>query len=132
MVMPLLTIHVQVGRTAQELGELLDAVHASVVEAFDVPPRDRYQIVHEHEASHLVVQDTGLGIERTRDVVVVQVTSRPRPQQQKQAFYRLLCEQLERHCGIGATDVVVAITENTDDDWSFGLGRAQFLTGELS
>jgi len=21
---------------------------------------------------------------------------------------------------------------NTDEDWSFGLGRAQFLTGELS
>jgi len=26
----------------------------------------------------------------------------------------------------------VSITDNNDDDWSFGYGRAQFLTGELT
>jgi len=26
---------------------------------------------------------------------------------------------------------VVSIVENSDEDWSFGLGRGQFLTGEL-
>jgi hypothetical protein len=25
-----------------------------------------------------------------------------------------------------------AITDNNDEDWSFGHGRAQFLTGELA
>jgi hypothetical protein len=28
-------------------------------------------------------------------------------------------------------DLIVSITENDDEDWSFGHGRAQFLTGEL-
>lgn len=28
-------------------------------------------------------------------------------------------------------DLIVSITENSDEDWSFGHGRAQFLTGEL-
>jgi len=59
------------------------------------------------------------------------VTSRPRGREAKQAFYRLLTEELERSCGIVPSDVVVSIIENTDEDWSFGLGRAQFLTGEL-
>jgi 4-oxalocrotonate tautomerase len=27
---------------------------------------------------------------------------------------------------------MVSVTENTDEDWSFGYGRAQFLTGELA
>jgi hypothetical protein len=27
--------------------------------------------------------------------------------------------------------VMVTIVENNDEDWSFGLGRAQFLTGGL-
>jgi len=27
--------------------------------------------------------------------------------------------------------VVVSFVENGDEDWSFGLGRAQFLTGDL-
>jgi hypothetical protein len=26
---------------------------------------------------------------------------------------------------------VVSFVENGDEDWSFGLGRAQFLTGDL-
>ena len=99
--------------------------------AFKVPERDRYQIVHEHKPSRLIVEDTGLGIPRTDKVVFLQVTSRPRGRAPKEAFYRLLVEELERSCGIAPSDVVVSIVENTDEDWSFGHGRAQFLTGEL-
>ena len=99
--------------------------------AFKVPERDRYQIVHEHKPGRMIIEDTGLGIARTDKVVFLQVTSRPRKKKQKEAFYRLLCEELERSCGIASSDVVVSIVENTDEDWSFGLGRGQFLTGEL-
>lgn len=129
--MPLMMIDLVAGRSEKETAEILEAVHCAVVEAFHVPPQDRYQIVREHQPSHLVVEDTGLGIPRSRDVVVVRVTSRPRTQEQKEGFYRLLCEHLQRRCNIPSNDVVVAITENTDADWSFGYGRAQFLTGEL-
>ena len=129
--MPLVVVELVAGRSAEQVGTLLDAVHAAVVQALEVPERDRYQVVHEHEASRLVVQDTGLGIERSADVVVIQVTSRPRPREQKVAFYGLVCEQLEHRCGIRPGDVMVTVVENTDEDWSFGHGRAQFLTGEL-
>jgi hypothetical protein len=96
-----------------------------------VPARDRYQIVHEHEPSHFVVQDTGLDIARTDNVVVVTVTSRPRTREEKEAFYVELCRELKTRCQIDPSDVMVSIVTNTDDDWSFGHGRAQFLTGEL-
>ena len=79
----------------------------------------------------LVVQDTGLGIERSEDVVLISVTSRPRERAMKQAFYAGLVTVLGRHCNLRPEDLVVSITENTDEDWSFGDGRAQFLTGEL-
>jgi hypothetical protein len=49
----------------------------------------------------------------------------------KQAFYSSLVEKLEAACGIAPSDVLVTFVTNTDEDWSFGLGRAQFLTGEL-
>ena len=129
--MPLVVVDLVAGRSTEQVGALLDAVHTAVVQALEVPDRDRYQVVHEHEASRLVVQDTGLAIERSADVVVIQVTSRPRPREQKVAFYRLVCEQLEHRCGIRPGDVMVTVVENTDEDWSFGHGRAQFLTGEL-
>jgi hypothetical protein len=46
-------------------------------------------------------------------------------------FYRLLVEALQAKCAIAPSDVVVSMVANTDEDWSFGHGRAQFLTGEL-
>jgi phenylpyruvate tautomerase PptA (4-oxalocrotonate tautomerase family) len=129
--MPVLRIDLLEGRTDAEMRTLLDAVHRAMVSAFKVPERDRYQIVHEHKPTRMIIEDTGLGIPRTGKVVVVQVTSRPRIRQAKEAFYRLLCEELERSCGIAPSDVMVSITTNTDEDWSFGNGRGQFLTGEL-
>ncbi len=129
--MPLIRIDLIEGRSEAELATLLHAAHRAVLAAFNVPIRDRYQIVQEHPASHMIVEDTGLGIPRSDKLVVVQVTSRKRKKKQKEAFYRLLCEGLKRECGIPPSDVVVTIVENSDEDWSFGHGRAQFLTGEL-
>jgi phenylpyruvate tautomerase PptA (4-oxalocrotonate tautomerase family) len=127
--MPLIRFDLIKGRTDKEIADLLDAAHEAMLAAFHVPMRDRYQIMQEHEASRLRIEDTGLGLERTDQVVIVQVTSRPRTTEEKQNFYRLLCEALQKNCGIVPSDVMVSIVENTDVDWSFGNGEAQFLTG---
>jgi hypothetical protein len=103
----------------------------SVLSAFKVPQRDRYQIYEEHSKSNFIVEDTGLGIQRTEHVVIVTVFSRPRTQEAKQAFYSDLCQELKTSCHINPSDVVVCVVPNTDSDWSFGNGRAQFITGEL-
>jgi len=129
--MPLLRFDLIEGRSKSELRTLLDAAHRAMLAAFKVPERDRYQIVHEHKRSRMIVEDTGLDIPRTDDVVMLQVTTRPRGRAAKELFYRLLVEELERSCGIAPSDVMVSMVENTDEDWSFGHGRAQFLTGEL-
>ncbi len=129
--MPLIKLDLIEGRSPQELQSLLDATHRALVSAFGIPERDRYQIVNEHPASHLIVQDTGLGIERTKDVVVISITSRPRNEEAKLRFYAALCQELEMNCKIAPSDVMVSIVTNTDADWSFGNGRAQFVTGEL-
>jgi phenylpyruvate tautomerase PptA (4-oxalocrotonate tautomerase family) len=127
--MPLIRIDVVKGRSEAEIKALLHAAHRAML---GVPPRDRYQIVTEHPRSHMVIEDTGLGIERSDKLVVVQVISRRRKKKQKEAFYRLLCAEFERGCGISPSDVMVTLVENRDEDWSFGMGRAQFLTKELA
>ena len=129
--MPLLRIDVFEGRTDNELNALLDAVHRAMLAAFKVPERDRYQIVTEHKPVQMVIEDTGLDIPRTSKFVFIQVTSRPRTREMKELFYRLTVDELQNSCGIAPTDVMINIVTCTDDDWSFGLGRAQFLTGEL-
>lgn len=129
--MPLLQFHLTEHRNPGELRALLDAAHAAVVEAFEIPIADRYQLITTHPPHEVIALDTALGIPRSNQLVIISVVSLPRPGQQKEKLYRLLADYLHRDCGLSPNDLIVSIVENTADDWSFGLGRAQFLTGEL-
>jgi phenylpyruvate tautomerase PptA (4-oxalocrotonate tautomerase family) len=130
--MPLLYVDIVEGRAPAEIQTLLDAIHDAVVEAFQVPQRDRYQVVRSHPAHEMVALDTGLGIPRSSALVVLHVVSRRRPREFKERFYKLLAANLAERCGLDGADLIVSVTENADEDWSFGHGRAQFLTGELT
>ena len=109
----------------RKLKAMLDAVHDAMVAAYEVPVRDRYQVLNEHKPSRMVIEDTG------HKFVLIQVTTRPRSTASKEKFYRLVVEALEQTCGIAPNDVMINHVTCSDEDWSFGFGRAQFLTGEL-
>jgi phenylpyruvate tautomerase PptA (4-oxalocrotonate tautomerase family) len=79
----------------------------------------------------MIIQDTGLGIERTKDVVIISITSLRRTEEKKRALYKALTDELSEHCGLDPQDIMISLVENTSADWSFGLGEAQFLTGKL-
>ncbi|KEP72860.1 hypothetical protein HR12_39610 [Microbacterium sp. SUBG005] len=115
----------------RELRTLMDAVQDAVVEAFDVPATDRYQILTQHEPFELVALDTGLGIERSARLVIVRLASKQRSEEAKVSLYRASRRTSVSGSASRGTTVVVSITENGDADWSFGHGTAQFLTGEL-
>jgi hypothetical protein len=50
---------------------------------------------------------------------------------EKRAAYRELASRLQADCAIEPTDLIVSVVTNGREDWSFGLGRAQFLDGDL-
>ncbi len=129
--MPLLICDVIEGRSEVELKTLLDAAHRAVLTAFKVPVRDRYQIVHENKGCHMIIEDTGLGLRRTANLVVLRVITSPRDDSRKQLFMRELCHELKENCGIESSDVMVSFINNTPADWSFGNGIAQYVTGDL-
>jgi phenylpyruvate tautomerase PptA (4-oxalocrotonate tautomerase family) len=129
--MPLVRIDLQAGRTPEQVRELADAVQDVMLSTFAAPPGDRYQVITEHPVGHVICDDTGLGLSRTDDLVVIQVIQQGRSEEQKTAMYAALAALLEDRCGLDPDDLVVSVTENTRADWSFGRGRAQFLTGEL-
>ncbi len=129
--MPLLQFDIIKGRTATEVKTLLDVAHQAVLTAFEVPERDRYQIVHENESNYMVFQDTGLGFERSDNLVVVRVFTSPRSEEQKTYFMKLLAEEFHKHCGIEGKDLFISFITNSKGDWSFGFGEAQYLTGAL-
>ena len=76
--MPLLYFDVIEGRDPSEIKKLLDTSHAAVVQAFQVPERDRYQVVRSHPTGQIVALDTGLGLDRSEQLVLIHVVSRSR------------------------------------------------------
>ena len=59
--MPLLCFDLIQGRSEKQIDMILDVTHEVLVKSFNVPQRDRYQIVREHAPSRMIVEDTGLG-----------------------------------------------------------------------
>ena len=129
--MPLIKLDIIEGRKKEEITKMLDVIHEAVVEAFEVPERDRYQLVSQRKAHEMIIEDTGLGLDRTDEVVVISVVSNKRDKNKKIKFYELVTENLKTKCNIRKEDVMINITENSPADWSFGMGVAQFITGEL-
>lgn len=129
--MPLLKFHMYEGRTEKEVTDILNATHEAMVQSFEVPDSDRYQLVHEHKSYQMIMKDTGLGYERSNQFILIHIISRKRTKGQIQAFYKNTTDALYNQCGIDPKDIMFSISENEDEHWSFGEGIAQFLTGGL-
>ena len=130
--MPLVRIDVQEGRTPAELRKLADTIQDVMLDAFAAPPRDRYQIITEHDKGHIIAEDTGLGLDRSDGIVIIQIFQQGRSTKQKAAAYAELAKRLEAECGVRPEDLIISVMANKHADWSFGLGQAQFLNGSLS
>lgn len=129
--MPLMKIDIIKGRKKSEIKQILDIAYETMLTAFDAPIGDRYQIVTQHEDYEMEILDTGLGVERTDGVIIFTIITRPRTQQQKVQFYSEIVNELHDKLNIRKEDVMFSIVENTDEDWSFFKGEAQFLNGSL-
>lgn len=96
-----------------------------------LPAPNKFQIITQHEPYEIICEDTNLGIERSDKLVFIQIFQQGRDAEKKQAVYAALADRLHADCGLPKTDLIISMTANTKEDWSFGLGKAQFLTGDL-
>jgi phenylpyruvate tautomerase PptA (4-oxalocrotonate tautomerase family) len=130
--MPLVRIDLAAGRTATDVDSITTAIHEAIVAGYGIPPRDRFQIVTEHPAQHIIAQDAGLGFERSTGVIMIQIfTQRGRSDDAKQSLFARIASALGE-VGVAGEDVFIGYVENGPQDWSFGFGRAQYATGELA
>jgi phenylpyruvate tautomerase PptA (4-oxalocrotonate tautomerase family) len=128
--MPLVRIDIIEGRSAEQINLLADTIQQVMIKTFAAPELDRYQVIHEHKAGYIRALDTGLNYPRTDNIVIIQVTQQGRNTKQKKAMYKEMSKAMEK-IGISPYDLIISVTKNTKADWSFGLGRAQFLDGDL-
>ena len=125
--MPLVRIELVEGRTNQQLRKIADAVHAALVETIAIPEQDRFQVITEHETSHLIFDPEYLNIQRSKGIVMIQITmSSGRSLDLRKALFRRIAERLTAEAGIRSEDVLINLVEVAKENWSFGNGIAQY------
>lgn len=130
--MPLVRISLAKGKPAHYRRLVGDAVHRALVEAAGVPPLDRFQILTEHEPGDIVYDSTFLGVARTSDLVIIQITlSAGRKLEQKRALYRKIAANLAGAVGLRLEDAWISLVEVAKENWSFGNGLASYAPAEV-
>ena len=128
--MPLARISLVKGKTPEYRRKVGDAIHRALVETIEVPPLDRFQLLTEHEPGDLVYDPGFLGIARTNDIVIVQITiSAGRTLKQKRALYGRIADNLAA-LGLRRQDVWINLVEVAKENWSFGNGVASYAPAE--
>lgn len=127
--MPLSRIALRAGKSPEYRKALADGVHRALVDTFNVPKDDVFVLITEHDAANLIYDRHYLGIARSDDFVVIQLTvSNTRNLEQKKALYRRIADELAESPGLRREDVFVSLVEVGKENWSFGNGVAQYAT----
>jgi 4-oxalocrotonate tautomerase len=125
--MPLVRISLREGTSGQYRQALADGVHQAMVEAIEVPAQDRFQIITEHPANGLIYDPSFLGVERSDNLVMVQITlSVGRKPGQKRKLFQRMAEILAKNPGLRPQDLFINLVEVAWENWSFGNGEAQY------
>ncbi|CAB3761771.1 tautomerase family protein [Paraburkholderia solisilvae] len=126
--MPLVRISLLKGRSPAQLRAIADSIHQTLVDAYNVPPGDRFQLIEQREPGELIYDPHYLGIERTDEVVLIHIVAgRWRDTATRRALYRSLAARLSAEVGIRPEDVQIVLSPNDRDDWSFGNGLASYV-----
>ena len=125
--MPLVRIDLARGQSEDRQRLYGDVVYDAMRSTLNVPENDRFQVITDHPAGGLIADPTYLGIDRSPDCVLIQVTlNAGRTTEMKQAFYKAVADGLHARLGLRREDVVINLVEVAKENWSFGNGVAQY------
>jgi phenylpyruvate tautomerase PptA (4-oxalocrotonate tautomerase family) len=125
--MPLVRVSLREGKPPSYRTAIGDGIHRAMVATINIPPTDRFQLFHEHDAGGFVYDPTYLNISRGDDLVIIQITlNQGRTLEQKRALYAAIADNLGRDPGVRREDVMVNLVEVPKEDWSFGNGVVSY------
>jgi phenylpyruvate tautomerase PptA (4-oxalocrotonate tautomerase family) len=125
--MPLVRVSLRRGKPAAYRKAILDGIYRAMLSAFDVPNEDRFMVISEHDEPDFSYSNNYLGIARSDDLVLIQITANnTRTTEKKKAFFRQIADNLRADPGVRPEDVFINLVEVLPENWSFGNGIAQY------
>jgi len=126
--MPLVQVSLRRGKPAAHRQAILDGIYRALRATFDVPEEDRFMTITEHDETDFSYSPNYLGIQRSDDLVMIQLTvNNTRTVEKKQALFRQIAANLTANPGLRPEDVLINLVEVVPANWSFGHGIAQYV-----
>ena len=125
--MPLVRISLM-KRKSEGFGKKVgEVVYRTMVDTINVPAKDNFQVIAEHDKNTLIYDPSYLDIQRTDGIVVIQITlNEGRTVELKKTFYKTLAERVNKELGVRMEDVLISLVEVKKENWSFGNGIAKY------
>ena len=125
--MPLVRIDLPNSIESERHGLIGDIVYQAMTDVLNVPDGDKFQIISAHEADSLRIDPAYLGIDRSANAFIVDITlNAGRTVELKRQFYATAAERLSAEADVRPQDVLIVLTEVAKENWSFGNGEAQY------
>ena len=126
--MPLVRIALPKGKSPEYRKAVSAGVQRALVETFDVPKDDLFQVITEHgPGTEIVHAPRYLGIAYSDDLALIQLTvSDTRNLEQKKKLFRRIADHLAESPGLRREDIFINLVETKKENWSFGNGEAQY------
>jgi phenylpyruvate tautomerase PptA (4-oxalocrotonate tautomerase family) len=121
--MPFARIDLANGKTPEYRAAVADVVYQGIVGVLKAPDGDRFIVVGEHLPENLIYDPTFLGMKRSPDFILIQVTSTVgNNKESKLAFFRYIADELNSKLGVRLDDIMINLVFVQREDWSFGNG----------
>ena len=125
--MPFTQISMAEGKSAEYRATLMEEIYLAMRDTINIPEDDRFATISEHKPENINYSDSYLDIDRSDDVIFIQITlNQGRSSDQKKALYSKIAQRLSASLDVRPEDVVVSLIEVQLEDWSLGNGKGQY------
>ena len=122
--MPFARIDLIEGKSSEYRAALAEIVYQGIVGVLKAPDGDRFVVINEHKPENLVYDPSFLGMKRSPDFILIQVTSTVgNNKDSKFALFRYIADELQSKLSVRPDDVMVNTVFVDRSDWSFGRGE---------
>jgi quinol monooxygenase YgiN len=125
--MPIATIHVLEGQyDERRLSKVSTAVQDALVSILVIPPDDFFQIIHVFPRKRFLHTPSFLGLKYSDDFILLELAFiSGRSKETRLALLRELNTRIVAGAGISPDDLMVHLSEDPGENYSFGQGLAQ-------
>lgn len=126
--MPFVRVSLKKGKETGFKKAISNSIHQALVDTFRIPEDDLFQIIAEFDEENVIYPSSYMGINHTSDIIYIVIIAKAgRSTEMKKSLYKSIVSNISKNTNHNKSDILITLTENTLENWSFGNGEAQLI-----